>query len=133
MSSPSETKNDVSARQEKRYYAHFRELCISYEGFTEEIALRPPDLSPRGMFIQTARHFSEGAVLKVRFRLARSAYEVNARAEVRYCLRGVGIGVEFIDIPTADRQAIEHELVDTDGPRNASPNPDPFPPVSKKG
>jgi hypothetical protein len=116
MNSSSETKSEVSARQDKRYYAHFRELCISYEGFTEEIALRPPDLSPRGMFIQTARHFSEGAVLKVRFRLARSGYEVSARAEVRYCLRGVGIGVEFIEIPAAARQAIEDELKDTDIP-----------------
>ena len=132
MSSSSDTRTEVWARQDKRYYAHFRELCISYEGFTEEIALRPPDLSSRGMFVQTARHFSEGAVLKVRFRLARSGYEVNARAEVRYCLRGVGIGVEFIEIPPMDRQAIENELMDTDGPRNASPDPDPFPPPSKK-
>jgi hypothetical protein len=132
MSVPPETKPELLARQDKRYYAHFRELCIGYEGFTEEITLRPPDLSSRGMFIQTARHFSEGAVLKVRFRLARSGYEVNARAEVRYCLRGVGIGVEFIDIPPLDRQAIENELKDTDGPRNASPNPDPFPPLKRR-
>jgi hypothetical protein len=57
---------------------------------------------------------------------------VNARAEVRYCLRGVGIGVEFIDIPPLDRQAIENEIKETDGPRDASPNPDPFPPPTKR-
>ena len=110
MSSTTGIKSNTSQRQDKRHYAHFRELCISYEGFTEEITLRPPDLSSRGMFIQTARHFPEGAVLKVRFRLARSGYDVSARAEVRYCLSGVGIGVEFIEIPDEARSAIENEL-----------------------
>jgi hypothetical protein len=66
------------------------------------------------MFIQTGRHFPEGAVLKVRFRLVRSRYEVHARAEVRYCLPGVGIGVEFVDISAEDRLAIENELRDAE-------------------
>ena len=110
MSSPTDLKTSASHRLEKRHYAHFRELSIAYEGYSEEVPLRPPDLSARGMFIQTARHFPEGAVLKVRFRLARSGYEVSARAEVRYCLAGVGIGVEFIDIPDEARSAIEEEL-----------------------
>jgi hypothetical protein len=110
MNPISDLKTNASQRQEKRYYAHFRELTIAYEGYSEEIRLRPPDLSVRGMFIQTARHFPEGAVLKVRFRLARSTYEVSVRAEVRYCLAGVGVGVEFIEISPEARQAIEEEL-----------------------
>jgi hypothetical protein len=97
-------------RGNKRYYAHFCELSYSYEGYVEEVPIRPPDLSVRGMFVQTARHFPEGAVLKVRFRLARSYYEVHARAEVRYCLPGVGVGVEFIEISEEDRRAIEAEV-----------------------
>jgi hypothetical protein len=113
MSLPSEVKPSTGERQETRYYAHFRELSITYEGYSEEVALRPPDLSVRGMFIQTSRHFPEGAVLKVRFRLARSRFEVTARGEVRYCLPGLGIGVEFIDIPDEARRAIEEELRDT--------------------
>ena len=105
------TANFTTAdRQNKRYSAHFSELFIAYEGYSEEISLRPPDLSVQGMFIQTARHFNEGAVLKVRFRLARSRYEVSARGEVRYCLPGVGIGIEFLEISAEARQAIEDEL-----------------------
>ncbi len=62
------------------------------------------------MFINTAHPFPEAAVLKLRFRLTRSGHEVIARAEVRYCLPGSGIGVEYIDISPADQRAIESEL-----------------------
>jgi len=104
----------VTPRGDKRYYAHFSELSYSYEGKIEEVPIRPPDVSVQGMFIQTGRHFPDGAVLKVRFRLARSRYEVQARAEVRYCLPGVGVGVEFVEISAEARQAIENELRDAE-------------------
>ena len=77
-------KFSTPARQDKRYCAHFSELCVTYEGCSEEVPIRPPDVSVRGMFIQTVRQFPEGAVLKLRFRLARSQFEVHARGEVRY-------------------------------------------------
>jgi len=91
-------------------YAAYRDLAIAYEGYSEQIPVRAPDISASGMFINTARRFPEGAVIKVHFRLTRSSYEINARAEVRYCLPGVGIGVEFIEITEADRQAIVDEI-----------------------
>ncbi|HZQ90698.1 MAG TPA: PilZ domain-containing protein [Terriglobales bacterium] len=86
------------------------DLSIIYEGRTEEIPTRVPDVGPRGMFINTSRSFPEGAVLKVQFRLTRSGYLVNARAEVRYCLPDVGIGVEFVEISEEAQRAIEYEL-----------------------
>jgi hypothetical protein len=96
-------------RQHNRYAA-YRDLAIAYEGYSESIPVRAPDISASGMFINTGRRFPEGAVVKVRFRLTRSSYEVNARAEVRYCLPGVGIGVEFIEITDEDRSAILAEI-----------------------
>ena len=107
-------------RQAKRHASHFRELFITYEGRSEEIPLRPPDFSEQGMFIQTARRFPEGAVLKIRFRLVRSLYEVFARAEVRHCLPGVGIGVEFVENSAEARSSIREELRDSDVPSNNS-------------
>jgi hypothetical protein len=62
------------------------------------------------MFINTTADFPEGAILKLSFRLARSNYPIHARCEVRYCLLGVGIGVEFIGLSFADQQAIEKEI-----------------------
>lgn len=91
-------------------YGYVNNLSVVYEGSAEEIVLRAPDLSPTGMFINTPNHFPEGAILKVNFRLPRSNFKVEARCEVRYCLPGVGIGVEFIEIPPNARQAIEEEI-----------------------
>jgi hypothetical protein len=91
-------------------YALYRDLTIVYEGYGQEISLRVPDLSHRGMFINTPQGFPEGAVLGVRFRLSGTGAEVSARGEVRYCLGGVGIGVEFVEISSEAEQAIEEEL-----------------------
>jgi hypothetical protein len=110
--SPRKPQEDVRQRRSPRY-AQFSELSLTYEGRTEEIALRPPDISPHGMFINTTRRFPEGAVMKLRFRLSRSGVEVHARAEVRYCLPGVGIGVEFIGLEPEYVHAIEEEIAGT--------------------
>ena len=106
------TEEGIRQRRSPRY-AQFSELAVTYEGRTEEISLRPPDISTHGMFINTVRRFPEGAILKVRFRLSRSGIEVQARGEVRYCLAGVGIGVEFIGLAPEYLHAIEEEIAGT--------------------
>jgi hypothetical protein len=96
-----------------RLAPRFSSLCdlsVSYEGHSEDIATRPPDISTRGMFINTSRTFPDGAVLNVSFRLALSGVQIRSRCEVRYCLPGVGVGVEFIEISPDDVLAIEHEI-----------------------
>lgn len=110
--SPRKSQEYLHPRRSPRY-AQFSDLSLTYEGRTEEISSRPPDISPHGMFINTARRFPEGAVMKLRFRLNRSGVEVHARAEVRYCLPGVGIGVEFIGLELEYVQAIEEEVAAT--------------------
>jgi PilZ domain-containing protein len=83
---------------------------MKYEGGGREIPIRPPDLSPHGMFLNTSTHFPEGAVVNLRFRLTQSNVEVQTRAEVRYCLPGIGIGVEFVGLRGDLVRAIENEL-----------------------
>ncbi len=109
MNSSSSHEDKARQRRSPRY-AQFSELSLSYEGRTEEISVRPPDLSPQGMFINTVKRFPEGAILKLRFRLNRSGVEVHARGEVRYCLAGVGIGVEFVGLAAEYAQAIESRI-----------------------
>jgi hypothetical protein len=87
-----------------------RQITICYEGYNEEIRVKPPDLSIHGMFISTNRDFAEGTVLNLRFQLAHSGVEIDARAEVRYCLPGVGVGVEFIRISREAEQEIVREI-----------------------
>lgn len=103
------SKTSSSVRSSARL-ATLRELSVTYEGHSEDVALRPPDISTRGMFINTNRNFPEGSVLNVQFRLGRSGIQVTTRAEVRYCLAGVGVGIEFIDIPVESLRAIEREV-----------------------
>ncbi len=101
--------NGWSATRVAPRFSSLSEISVTYEGHNEVVVTRPPDLSIHGMFINTTHVFPEGAVLNVRFRLAVSGAEITARAEVRYCLPGVGVGVEFIEISPAAVDAIRKE------------------------
>jgi hypothetical protein len=83
---------------------------MAYEGGEGEVPIRAPDISLHGMFLNTTTHFPEGAVVNLRFRLTRSNVEVQTRGEVRYCLHGIGIGVEFVGIGVEALDAIEQEI-----------------------
>ena len=97
------------ARCGPRVYS-LREITISYEGQNAQIVVKPPNLSTRGMFINTSRIFPEGAVLSLRFTLVLTGAEVRTRCEVRYCQAGVGIGVEFVGLPAEAMKMIEREI-----------------------
>lgn len=104
-----ETYSNTGVRRDPRR-PQFSELSMTYEGLSEDIVLRTPDLSAHGMFINTAREFAEGSVLKIRFRLTGSGIVIQTRCEVRYCLPGVGVGVEFVGISPEFVRAIENEI-----------------------
>jgi hypothetical protein len=97
------------ARRNSRVHC-LRDITVTYEGQNERTVVKTPDLSTSGMFISTNRAFPEGAVLNLRFRLAVTRIEVRTRGEVRYCLPGVGVGVEFIGIEREAARDIEREL-----------------------
>ena len=102
--------NDFTAARREPRFPQLRELRMNYEGRSDTIRLRPPDISLHGMFVNTSSHFPEGAIVNLRFRLTRSNVEVQTRGEVRYCLPGIGIGVEFIGIRPEATRAIEKEV-----------------------
>ncbi|MGA7852713.1 MAG: PilZ domain-containing protein [Candidatus Acidiferrales bacterium] len=98
-----------ASRFGKRVHS-IREISVKYEGADDPVVTRVPDISTGGMFINTPRRFPEGAVLDLRFRLEYTGAEVQTRGEVRYCLPGVGVGVEFIGIPESALRAILAEI-----------------------
>ena len=104
-----EDKSNTEIRRDVRY-PQLSELSMIYEGFEEDVCVRPPDLSPHGMFINTSTEYPEGAVLKLRFKLSRTGVVIQTRCEVRYCLKGVGVGVEFVAMPLESVRAIEKEI-----------------------
>lgn len=107
---PREKRRPVQPARMYERYSPYRDLRMRYEGRSEDVPLRVPDLSTHGMFINTPREFPEGSVLKLNFQLTRTGHLVTARGEVRYCLPGVGIGVEFFEISEEDQEAIIEEL-----------------------
>jgi len=98
---------------------HLSELSLVYEGEINDIQIRPPDISEHGMFVNTSTHFPEGSVVNLRFRLTHSNIEVQTRGEVRYCLPGIGIGVEFIGIGRDAARAINNEIAAFSRTRNS--------------
>jgi hypothetical protein len=104
-----EDKSNPELRRDVRH-PQLTELSMIYEGFEEDICVRPADLSPHGMFINTRTEYPQGAVLKLRLWLLRSGVLVQTRGEVRYCLKGVGVGVEFVGISPEFVRAIEDEI-----------------------
>lgn len=97
-------------KQPKKRYSVFSDLRLTYEGFSNELSIRVPDISSEGMFLNTSQQFPEGAVLKVSFRLPVTGVNIQVRAEVRYCLKDVGIGLEFIGLDERSKHAIEREV-----------------------
>jgi len=107
-----EDKNKPRPVVERQYerFSYLRDLAISFEGRTEQIKLRTPDISPFGMFVNTDYLFPEDAILQIRFTLPFTRHQVRARGKVRYSLPGVGIGIQFVEISAADQHAIDKEI-----------------------
>ena len=63
MMPPRIRKSRKQARVSPRVHS-VQDISLTYEGHSEELLVRPPDLSRRGMFISTTRAFPEGAVLR---------------------------------------------------------------------
>jgi len=120
MNSTTRRKRGMSTRLEPRYAA-YKDLAVTYEGHSEEIPVRAPDISPRGIFINTSRPFPEGAILCIEFQLARTNVPMKVRGEVRYCLPGVGVGVEFINLPAEAQHSIEKEMAAIDSVLTSEP------------
>ena len=81
--SPRRTQELKFELRKRQRFAHLQDLRLSYEGRSELIIVRPPDISPLGMFINTPETFPEGAVLKLQFRLARSPLALSTVAYPR--------------------------------------------------
>jgi Tfp pilus assembly protein PilZ len=88
----------------------YRDLKIMYDGVTDWVEVRSPDLTPDGVFLNTPREFRPGDHVKLRFELLRTGVVIQAMGDVRYCLPGLGVGVEFVNLPAYARAAIEKEL-----------------------
>jgi uncharacterized protein DUF4388/PilZ domain-containing protein len=82
-------------KRSSRRISHLCEVFCEGEGVTRHSS-RITDLSRTGAFIDSMTQFSVGSVLQIKFRAGAALFE--ARAEVRYVMPQVGMGVQFVDL-----------------------------------
>lgn len=78
--------------------AHLEGIDVSHAN------VRLADLSAEGAFVDARSVLPPGAVATLRFTLL--GEEVAARAEVRYSMPGMGMGLRFVDLPPGARDRI---------------------------
>jgi PilZ domain-containing protein len=85
-------------------------LAPVFDGATDGALVHPPDLSTRGMFINTANQLTIGAPLQLTFRLALTEMEIAVEAVVRHVIEGQGVGVEFVNLSPQAERFIQREI-----------------------
>jgi hypothetical protein len=95
--------------KERRESIRVNYLCecqVESEGLrTGKVNGRINDLSLDGVFIDSMLWLPIGSTLKVKFKI--QDREIRAIGEVRYFMPHVGMGVQFIDLDSYDRDVIE--------------------------
>ena len=92
-------------------FSYLQDLTINLEGTNQQIKPRTLDISPLGMFINTEYLVPEGSILDIRFSLPITRHKISTRAEVRYSLPSIGIGIRFINLSSEDQDAINREMI----------------------
>ena len=101
----------LSNQREGRRFSYLQDLTIDLESTNEQIKPRTLDISPLGMFINTEYLVPGGSTLDIRFSLPITRHKTITRAEVRYSLPRIGIGIRFIGLSSEDQDAINREMV----------------------
>ena len=63
-----------------------------------QIMVEALDISENGLFLHTGRSFDDGAVVEVGIPTQPGNFELKVQAEVRHNHRGIGMGLQFIDV-----------------------------------
>ena len=71
---------------------------------------RTTDISEGGLFISNIQSFESGDVMEVS--IPTMSEKINAKAQVKYCQPGIGMGIAFIETDEELRMKIK-ELVDS--------------------
>lgn len=104
MSKPPTRSKSRTASADRRRYP--RVTILQEILFDDRILRKADDLSEEGMFIATADTFLVGSVVDLKFRLFRDKRPIAVRAQVRHVTPGLGMGVRFLDLPSAERNRI---------------------------
>jgi hypothetical protein len=98
----------MNSGKERREAKRISYICeVECEGeSTSRLATRITDLSTTGAFIDSMAAYPPGTQLTLRFRV--KDVRIETQCEVRYSLRQMGMGVQFINVPAEAQAMLEH-------------------------
>jgi c-di-GMP-binding flagellar brake protein YcgR len=95
---------EIEKRQHRRAKLLTQVQCAALN--REELMLTR-DVSVGGMFLTAKDPFPTNSEVTVSFRLRAGAPPVSSRGKVMYSMRDMGMGVAFIDLSEAAREALQ--------------------------
>jgi c-di-GMP-binding flagellar brake protein YcgR len=94
---------------------HPRKKFVTQIGYEDGTFLGSSrDISAGGMFIETKQPFPEGAVFDFQFQLDDGGPLIQVEAAVRYAIRNLCMGIEFVNLTPMDRKRIEAYVAKSD-------------------
>jgi len=98
----------MNYRQRKKQRKQERISCNIALLINDAIVCQAFDISEGGMYVLTDQPFKPGTILKISLLFSNKTIEIQSK--VKYCHKGVGIGLIFIDLDNKLKDKIK-ELV----------------------
>jgi tetratricopeptide (TPR) repeat protein len=106
---------ESKSQQKRKYQRHKapRGLCVGWKTAGKRTVSRAETIGMGGIFLRTSDPPAEGSIIELLFDL--KAGEVRARGIVRHRLTGEGMGVQFVQMQSADRARLNQFLAQCSG------------------
>lgn len=75
-----------------------------------QIMVEALDICENGLFLHTGRSFEDGAIVEVGIPTQRGRFDLTVQAMVRHNHRGIGMGLEFVDLDENQKERL-HKLI----------------------
>lgn len=85
--------------------AHERVFVIKDIFLDGTMSCTSADMCESGLFVNTTQYFKAEDIVKVTIPL--ESEKITLKAEVKYCQRGIGIGIMFIDMDSKQKEKIK--------------------------
>jgi CheY-like chemotaxis protein len=101
-----ESDSPVNLRKHKR--VKFKKKVL----VDNQIMVEALDISEKGLFLHTGRSFDDGATVQVGIPTLPGCFDLVVQATVQHNHRGIGMGLEFVDIDDTQKDKL-HKLINT--------------------
>jgi len=99
---------DKEERQGGRDLRRFKRVKFKQKVLVDnQIMVEALDISENGLFLHTGRSFDDGAVVEVGIPTLPGNFELKVYARVQHNHRGIGMGMQFVDIGDKQKQMLD--------------------------